>query len=141
MDKNVSDVLGVVLLVLVLAGGVSLGVFSTVRSDLFARSYEVLLEDKTAQTKYSSDLQDYDYDGTLSRGEVFVATLIQDDGMSGSGTMQLGSNTLTVQKVPLTAYLDTYTEYANTFLQGSPASASIRVTCRYLDGVYLFTKD
>jgi hypothetical protein len=139
MERNFSDAVGLALLIIALAAGLSIGVYAVVRSDLAARNFEVSLEDKTAQEKYSPDAGTDSYDGTFSRGEVYLAAAIQDSGMAGSRTITIGSRTVTVDSSTVSS--DIYMKYANACIKDKGSTARFGFRYRYQDGSYELYND
>jgi hypothetical protein len=141
MEKNFSDILGIALLIMALAMGMSLGVCAVVRANEQLSTYDLTLEDKTAQLKNSPSVSTAEgYDGTLSRGEVFLVAAIQDTGMSGERLLEIGNHTVTVNASYMETATTTASQYANALVQSAASQDSFAITYKYSSSSYKIYK-
>lgn len=68
-----------VITLIILCVCMTTGVSTAIRDDREVQNYEANYKDKTAETKYTPSIKVYgSYDGTLTQGEVLLASQLQD---------------------------------------------------------------
>ncbi len=90
MNKSVGDIIELVILMLFLSFGTTLGVKGLYDIYVETRSYSLEMEDKNAATKVSDIIFTGDYDTLLSQGEICLMTQIQDFGMPEPNSLLMG---------------------------------------------------
>lgn len=90
MNKSVGDIVELVILMLFLSFGTSLGVKGLYDIYRETHSYSLEMEDKNAATKVSDIIFTGDYDTLLSQSELCLMTQIQDFGMPEPNSLMMG---------------------------------------------------
>lgn len=141
MEERVAEILSTAILVVLLAGGVSLGAGSIIRSNKTLTNYSSTYEDKTAAFKYTPSLKVYgSYNGKLTQGEAIIATAIQDANMPYNQKMQVGTHTISISSSYEENALTTYAGYTSSFVVPDNADTSYLFQYDYKTNNYILIK-
>lgn len=122
MNRSIGEVVEIVILVLFLAYGTTLGIKGLY--DVFRETcnYSLEIEDKNAATKLSDVVFTGDYDTLLTQGELCLMTQIQDLGMPEPNTLLIGGQEVNID----------ITRFDNTVSYIAALNRVFQDKCKYL---------
>lgn len=140
MEHQVSDILSLAALVILLSFSTLLGGSAVMNANKSLNEYSETYQDKTTPVKYTASEKTYGtYDGTLTREELILMSMIQDSNLAENRDIKLGNYSINIT-ASYKENVKKYKGYAVKWIDKDSSSVSYPISYDYENNQYIVGK-